>query len=254
MSHFNDYAQRFECIKMRREDGILEVRFHTHEDSFQWGLGPHREFEQAFLEISRDPENEVVILTGTGAVFSGPALPPGGHRHVKEPLTPQQWDAIYWEGKHLLGNLLNIEVPVISAINGPTTRHAEIPLLSDIVIAADTATIQDSAHMNGGLVPGDGVHVVFPALMGLNRGRYFLLTGQTLSAQQALDYGLISEILTPDKVLPRAWTLARQLLQRPRLIRRYARVLLTQDIKRKMHELLGYGLALEGLGACMAKE
>lgn len=254
MSQFSEYSERFECIKMRREDGILEVRFHTNGTPFQWGLGPHREFEQAFLEISRDWDNEVVILTGTGDAFCGPALPPGGHRHVKEPLTPQQWDGIYWEGKHLLGNLLNIEVPVIAAVNGPTTRHAEIPLLSDIVIASDTATFQDSAHVNGGLVPGDGVHIVFPALLGLNRGRYFLLTGQVLDAQQALDYGLISEVLAPELVLPRAWALARQLLQRPRLIRRYARVLLTHDIKRKMHELLGYGLALEGLGACMAKE
>ena len=78
-------------------------------------------------------------------------------------------------------NLLNIEVPVISAINGPAWRHGEIPLLSDIVLAADTAAFQDSAHFPNGLVPGDGMHIVMPLLLGMNRGRYFLLTGQTLS-------------------------------------------------------------------------
>ena len=103
-------------------------------------------------------------------------------------------------------NLLNIEVPVISAINGPAWRHGEIPLLSDIVLAADTAAFQDlRAFLPNGLVPGDGMHIVMPLLLGMNRGRYFLLTGQTLSAQEAKDLGLVAEVLPPDKVLARAW-------------------------------------------------
>ena len=138
---------------------------------------------------------------------------------------------------------------MISAINGPAVRHAEIPLLCDIVLAAEEATFQDSAHFSGGLVPGDGVHVVFPLLMGTNRARYFLLTGQILTAAEARDVGLVNEVLPRQKLLPRAWEVARQLLQRPPLIRRYARVLMTQDLKRRMHDLLGYGLALEGLAA-----
>ena len=57
-----------------------------------------------------------------------------------------EWDNIYREGKALLMNLLDIEVPVIAAVNGPALRHCEIPLLSDIVIASETAVFQDSAH------------------------------------------------------------------------------------------------------------
>ena len=89
-------------------------------------------------------------------------------------------------GRALLLNLLNIKVQVIAAINGPAWRHCEIPLLSDIVLASDTTQFQDSAHFMSGMLPGDGMHVLMPLLMGMNRGRYFLLTGQTLSAQEAL--------------------------------------------------------------------
>jgi enoyl-CoA hydratase/carnithine racemase len=58
--------------------------------------------------------------------------------------------------------------------------------LCDIVIASDTATFQDDPHFLNGIVPGDGVHIIWPLLLGPNRGRYFLLTGQKLSAQEAL--------------------------------------------------------------------
>lgn len=246
MTRFADYADKYSMIEMRREDGILEMRFHTDGGPFQWSLIPHAELEEAFLDVGRDYENEVVILTGTGDEYCGPLVPEGGHPN-RANATPAKYDRIYWEAKHLLNNLLNIEVPVISAINGPAVRHAEIPLLSDIVLASDTTYFMDSAHYQGGMVPGDGVHIVFPLLMGANRARYFLLTGQKIPADEAKAVGLVNEILPPDQVLPRAWELARQLLKQPPLVRRYSRVVMTQDIKERMQGLLGYGLALEGL-------
>lgn len=136
---------------------------------------------------------------------------------------------------------------MISAVNGPAARHAELPVMCDIVLASDSASFQDSAHYAGGLVPGDGVHVVFPMIMGLNRGRYFLLTGQVLDAHRALEYGLVNEILSRKKLLPRAWELAREIMRQPEMNRRYTRLLLTEQLRRQLHELLPYGLALEGL-------
>ncbi len=60
---------------------------------------------------------------------------------------------------------------------------------------------------------------------------------------------MVSEVLPRDQLLPRAWELAGQLAEQPDLVLRYSRVLLTQYVKRQMQDLLGYGLALEGLGS-----
>ena len=88
-----------------------------------------------------------------------------------------------------------------------------------------------------------------PLVLGINRGRYFFLTGQKLSAQEALRMGVVSEVLPADRLLPRAWELAEQLVKQPPLTLRYARVVLTQRLKQLMLDNLGYGLALQGLAA-----
>ncbi len=243
MATLDEYANKYETVKFERREGILQVTFHSHGGSLKWGGPAHREFGYAFADIGSDPENRVVILTGTGddycAEFEG----------TRPRRTPKTWDTTYWEGKRLLTNLLEIEVPIIGAVNGPALIHAEIPVMSDIVLASENATFQDAPHFPRGVVPGDGVHVVWPLLLGQNRGRYFLLTGQTLSAQEAKELGVVAEVLPRDNLLPRAWQLAEQLCQQPDLTLRYARVALSLQLKRQMQDMLGYGLAIEGLAA-----
>jgi enoyl-CoA hydratase/carnithine racemase len=248
MTKLSDYGERYPSIRMKREGGILEATLHTRGGSLQWGLGPHAELPDAFHDIGADRENKVVILTGTGEEFSGPrVIPTAGHPLFPVRPTAQFTENLMSEGRRMLMNLLNIEVPVISAVNGPAWRHSEIPLLGDIVLAAEHAAFQDSAHFPGGLVPGDGVHVVYPMLLGANRARYFLLTGQTIQAAEALRLGLVAEVLPKEKVLPRARELARDIAARPEVLVRHTRALLTEPIKRRMQEELGFGLYNECL-------
>ena len=243
MANFEDYSEKYQNIRMERRDGILQITFHTGEDSLKWDRPPHVEFGYAFTDIGSDPENKVVIMTGAGEDFCAEL---GGARPVRR--TPRDWDVTYREAKRLLMNLLDIEVPMVSAVNGPALIHAELPLLCDIVLAADNAVFQDFPHFRRGVVPGDGAHVVWPLLLGLNRGKYFLLTGQKLSAQEALELGVVNEVLPREKLLPRAWELAEQIAQRPPLTLRYSRVIITQQVKRLFQDMLGYGLAIQGLG------
>jgi enoyl-CoA hydratase/carnithine racemase len=95
--------------------------------------------------------------------------------------------------------------------------------------------------------PGDGVAEIWLQLLGRNRGRYFLLTGQRIGAKEALELGVVSEVVPRERLLPRAHELAYQLLERPRLVRRYARQIMVRDMKKRMLDHIGYGLALEGL-------
>ncbi len=243
MASLEEYQNKYQTVRFDRQDGILQMTFHTEGSSLDWGPVPHRELGQAFKDVGGDDKNRVVIMTGMGEYFSGPRTVPGSAPQW----TSNYWDHIYWEGKQLLMNLLDIEVPMIAAVNGPSLRHSEMPLLCDIVLASEKASFQDGGHFPNGLVPADGVHVVYPLLMGINRGRYFLLTGQELSATEAKDLGLVSEVLAPEKLLPRAHELAAQIAARPTLLVRYTRVAITMYLRRYMQDMLGYGLALEGL-------
>ena len=113
------------------------------------------------------------------------------------------------------------------------------------MLASEDATIEDSGHFTRGMVPGDGQHVLWPALVGHNRARYLLLTGKKLSAQEALEWGVVAEVLPRDRLLDRAWELARELAKRPPLALRYTRLLFTQDLKRAFLDELAHGMARE---------
>ena len=239
-----EYEHAFRHVHMRRTDGILELRLHTNDGPLIWGDGPHSELGQCFLAVGSDPENRVIILTGTGDSFIASI-----DTSWVGDMTPAKWNRIYTNGKRLLSALLDIEVPVVAAINGPASVHAELALLSDIVIASDDSYLQDAPHFRYGTVPGDGVQAIWPLLLGPNRGRFFLLTGQRISAIEAQQLGVVAEVHPRSELLDRAWEWARTLARQPDITLRYTRVALIQPIKDYVLDQVGYGLALEGLAA-----
>lgn len=243
MRTFDDYRDAYKSVRMTRHDGILEMALTTDGGPLVWGALPHRELPEAFSDVAGDRGNRIVILTGSGDSFC--AARDNSLSQTRD--SPSGWDVIYWEGKRLLESLLAIEVPVIAAVNGPALYHAELAALCDVVLAADTAVFQDKPHFPSGVVPGDGVQFVWQMLLGMNRGRYFLLTGQEIAAPEAKALGIVSEVLAPDALLPRARALAAEFATRNDLTLRYTRVALVQHLRRTILNDLGYGLALEGL-------
>jgi enoyl-CoA hydratase/carnithine racemase len=242
-----DYQNRFEHVAIERdESGVVVVRLHSDDGPMYWNEKIHSELPEVFHALGADTENRVVVITGTGDAFSAGTAP--GNFNYTPDLPPVHLDQVYREGRAMLRNLVNIPVPVIAAVRGAAISHPELALLADIVIASTDAVFQDR-HFSRGIVPGDGIHIVFPLVFGPTRGRYLALTCAPISAQDALAWGAVNELLEPDDVLPRAMELARDLAQRHILGLRYTRELLNLEISRLMESNLGHGLALEGFAS-----
>lgn len=250
MSRFDDYASRYSQIRLERRNGILQMTLHTDGAAVRWGPIIQAELVDAFTQIGADRGNRIVILTGIGNEFSGPRAEPGYsfYREVSHHITANLLDTIHWNAHRLMTRMLDIEVPMIAAVNGPAMRHSELPLMCDIVIASDDASFEDTAHFKlASQTPGDGIGIVYTMLLGLNRARYFMLTGQVIGAQEAKNLGLVSELMPREKLLPRAWELAEQLAQKNDLLLRYTRVTLIQPLKKWIEQEVMYHLALESL-------
>jgi enoyl-CoA hydratase/carnithine racemase len=248
MTQLSDYQDKYTGINFTRSpSGVLEMVIHTRGGSAQWGTSLtslHTELGHAFLDIARDGENKVVIFTGTGETFIAEF---DRTENFPEASLAAMWPRIYDEGNALLSNLLAIPVPVIAAVNGPALIHAELPVVSDIVLAAESAEFADLAHFPNGTVPGDGVHTVWPMLLGPNRGRYFLLTGERIGALEAQRLGVVAEVLPADQLLPRARELAEGMAVHSAAALRYTRALLVRELRRRMFDELSSGLAHEAL-------
>ncbi|MFF2846316.1 enoyl-CoA hydratase/isomerase family protein [Streptomyces sp. NPDC058001] len=253
-TRFAEYENRYANYRFElSEEGILFMQCHTNGKSLVWDWQAHDDMADVFADIAGDREIKVLIHTGTGENYNADwgRLPNGEHperpeyRLMKGERGLHKLDEKAWYSRNLIFNVLDVDVPMISAVNGPCNIHSEVPLMGDIVLASDDAWFQDVSHFPRGQVPGDGQHVIWNFLVGHNRGRYLLLTGKKLSAQEALDWGAVAEVLPKEHLLDRAWELARELAKRPPLVLRYTRQLFTQDLKRVFLNELGHGLARE---------
>src|SRR5437879_582638 len=245
MSRFDAYHDSFANAHLTRsKTGVLEAALHTNGDTLVFNGHTHEQFVELFHAIGSDPDNRVVILTGSGGAFMESISPEGF-----DFFTPQGFDKIYREGKKVLMNILDIEVPLIAAVNGPVRLHSEYILLSDIVLATPSTVFQDKPHFEFGIVPGDGVHLLWQEVIGTVRGRYFILTRQELDAQTAKEWGAVNEIVPATKLLARARQIGEGLRKPPRLTSSCTRIALTQKLRRIIDEGVGYGLALEGISA-----
>lgn len=238
MTVLSDYISKYPEFAIERIDGVLHVRFHTEGREWCWSAAGHRLIGDLVQDIHADGENRVLLLSGTGdnflttislSSFGGIA-----------------WDQITWEARRYIHGLLDLEIPVIAAVHGKCTIHAEIALLSDIVIASKTAEFGDLVHLSRNVVPGDGAHVLWTTLLGVNRGRYLLLAEKTLDAQEALAAGVVGEVVDHAILMDRAWEHARRLALKPAVVARNTKTAVVRPLKEAFRDSLDFGLALEG--------
>src|ERR1700758_1806408 len=191
MTRFDSYRDSFPNARLSRSPtGVLEVALHTDGGTLVFNGYTHEQFVDLFHAIGSDPDNRVVILTGSGDAFMERITVDGF-----DFFTPRGYDKIYREGKKVLMNLLDVQVPLIAAVNGPVRLHSEYILLADIVLATPSTVFQDKPHFDLGVASGDGVHLLWQEAIGSIRGRYFILTQQELDSQTAKERGAVNEIV-----------------------------------------------------------
>jgi len=243
LTTLSDYQARYQYIVLSRDaSGVLTVRFHCRGEKFVWGFPQHEEVADCLLQISRDRENKVVIVTGTGDVFLDEFEPVPDMAAMFKPTFKDFCSHHLAVGHRLIQNHLDVEVPMIGVVNGPAGIHAELAVLCDIVLCADDAYFSDTAHFPNGITPGDGVHIVWPELLGVNRGRYFLLTGERIYADEAKRLGIVAEVMPRAKLEARAKALAAELARHDGIMLRHTRAVLVQKLREEAARLLPLGL------------
>jgi enoyl-CoA hydratase/carnithine racemase len=173
-------------------------------------VGPdaHRDLADVWLTIDRDPDVRVALLTGAGKAFSA-----GGSFELIDQ-TVNDYAArtrVMREARDLVFNVINCSKPVVSAIHGPAVGAGLVAgLLADVSIVGRTARIIDG-HTRLGVAAGDHAAICWPLLCGMAKAKYYLLTCETLTGEEAERIGLVSLCVDDSEVQDRALAVARDL-------------------------------------------
>lgn len=241
-----DYFAACRSMKLTRDDqGVLIVELHNNGKPLIFTAQDHTEFVDTFYRIAQDRANKIVILTGAGGDFI-PDIDFSSFGNVDD---PSVWSQVHDEGVQMLENIANIRVPVIAAIEGRAHVHSEYALLANVIVAGESATFSDVPHFAAGIVPGDGIFVMWSYRAGPSRAEAFLLNPAPIPARTAYEWGVVAEIVPNGKALSRARDLARLYLKVPELTRRNTRAHFIQPLKERIVREVGYGLLLEGASA-----
>jgi enoyl-CoA hydratase/carnithine racemase len=203
-----DYAEYQHLTFDRRPSGVVLITINRPEVMNATNARLHWELTQVWLTIDADPAARVALVTGAGRAFSA-----GGDMSLVEEMAGNAAAAARTmrEASDLVYNIINLDKPVVSAINGPAVGAGlVVALLADVSIIAETARITDG-HTRLGVAAGDHAAIIWPLLCGMAKAKYYLLTSEFLDGREAERIGLVSRAVAEDKVLDVAWTVAESL-------------------------------------------
>jgi enoyl-CoA hydratase len=223
-----DYA-RYRCIRATREGRILVLAL-DRPPMNAVDAELHGELASIFYDVGNDRDTDVVVLTGTGRAFSAGGDTAWFRQMAKD---PRALDVVQREGRLIIHTLLDVEQPVIAAVNGPATGlGATLALFADTIFMADTARIGDP-HVKMGIVAGDGGAIIWPWLVGPAR------------AGEAERIGLVNHVVAAGDCVGRAMEFARRLAAGPTLAIRWTKLSVNKLLKASVNLVLDASLALE---------
>jgi enoyl-CoA hydratase/carnithine racemase len=200
----------------------------------------YAELEQSFRDAHRDPEVRCVVLTGNGRAFcSGD--------DVKQIMLGEQRDETVARLRDAkpkptpaAAAILECDKPVIVAVNGAAVGWGmDMTLFGDIRIASEAAKFGE-LFIKRGLVADLGGLWRLPRVVGPSKAAELLFTGDIISAQEALEIGLVSKVVPPDQLLDAAMEMARKIAANPPIALRYMKEGLRRSVHGSMAEMGEY--------------
>jgi len=201
--------ENYQTMLIERHDhGIVQVTLNRPERLNAVNGTMHAELARFSRDFGNDREARVLILTGAGRAFCA-----GGDFSPGDPIGNNPEGPNLWvEARQIVDHILECEKPIISAVNGYAMGlGANVALLCDVVIACPNTVFADT-HVNMGIGAGDGGQLIWPFLIGVNRAKYYLMTGDRVTGRETLEIGLASFYVDdPDALLPKAMEVAERL-------------------------------------------
>ena len=237
LPEFDEYKEWFkDFAEMKREDGILQITWKTNDGPMHHSGMSHRAISQLTRILSMDWKNEIIIFTHIGDNWMIESDANGWETYSELPT--QRFQHQYFDDTNLIKNMVfDIDVPTIGAMPGPGF-HWDSAFLCDVTIVTEDTKIE-VPHAQGCLVPGDGMVLMAQHFLGTKRGNYYMMTTRQFTAQQMLDWGMVSEVVEKGKAVERAWEIARMWKRMPyenrcimaNLAKRPLKKLFVEDLK-----------------------
>ena len=214
------YEEYQHLLFERRDDGILLITINRPDVLNATNNRLHWELSRVWKDIDEDAETRVVVITGKGRAFSA-----GGDLEMIERMAGsaanigQAWR----EAGDIVYNMINLDKPIISAINGVAVGAGlAVAFMADISIASENMRITDG-HIRLGVGAGDHAVIIWPLLCGMAKAKYYLLTADFIDGKEAERIGLVSLCVPADKLMDKAMEVARKLARGPQQAVRFTK-------------------------------
>ena len=239
-----DYS-KYEHILFDIKDGVALLTINRPDVYNATNFKLHNELSKVWLDLGNDDDVRVVVITGAGTAFSAG----GDFDLIQESIGNAKVIAgTMEEARDIVHNMINLDKPVISAINGVAVGAGlAVALLADISIASDKARFTDG-HVRLGVAAGDHAAVIWPMLIGMAKAKYYLMTCEFLDGTEAERIGLVSQVVPHDELMDKAMGVARRLAVGSQQALRYTKRSLNQWLRQAEHTAFDYSLSLEMLG------
>jgi len=201
----------------------------------------HREFTRLFRELKQLDDARAVLLIGSKRAFSAG----GDFAWFPTLQNAANLEHLRRDAKQLIWDLLDVEVPIVCAVNGAAAGlGASIALLCDVIFMAEKAVILDP-HVRVGIVAGDGGTTIWPMAIGPALAKQYLLTGDPVTASDAYRMGLVNFVTSAEAIEHDALAFARRLAAGAPLAVRYTKQAVNKLIKDNLNIAFDFATALE---------